>query len=71
MSTFCKFVRKNGTGYEYGHVQIEEHATLREKRIQVVLGKEPHYEAALLANTMAAKGMPRIGLNSSELPWRT
>ena len=70
MSTFCKFVRKNGTGYEYGHVQIVEHATPHEKRIHVVLGKESHCEAALLANTMAIKGMPRIGLNPSEIPWR-
>lgn len=63
----CTFVRKNCSGYEYGHIVVENHATRQEKRHHVVLGKADTYEAALAANDMAQKGLPRASYHGLDL----
>lgn len=49
----CKFVRKNGDKYEFGHIEIENIATPKEKRNHIVAGTADSYEAALQQNEMA------------------
>lgn len=67
----CRFVRKNCAGYEYGYIRVDNHALNNEMRTHVVVGKAPTYEEALAANSMAARGMPRIGNNVPDTPlWR-
>lgn len=59
MKSNCNFVRKNCEGWEYGFIQVENHALPSEKRTHVVRGKAPTYEEALMANTMAQRGKDR------------
>lgn len=70
MSIHCNYVRKNTTGYEYGHIQVTAHAEKSEKRTYVPLGEAPSYEAALAMNNMAAKGCPRINHSDTAISFR-
>jgi hypothetical protein len=56
----CKFVRKHGKQWEYGFIQVENHATKNEVRKHVVLGHVPTYEEAISVNVMAMKGAEKI-----------
>lgn len=74
MKHSCKFVRKtkDGLSYEYGHIEVTEHATPKEVRKHVVAGKADSYEDALRFNDMVQEGLARRsfhGLNLSPL-WR-
>lgn len=70
MSIQCNYVRKNAGSYEYGHIQITNHAGKEEKRIYVPLGNAPSYYEALSLNNMAIKGAPRINHSNAVIPFR-
>ena len=74
MKHSCKFVRKakDGLSYEYGHIEVRDHATPKEVRRHVSAGVADSYEEALSLNDMVQEGLARRsfhGLNLSPL-WR-
>lgn len=74
MKHCCKFVRKtkDGLKYEFGHVEIADHATPKEVRRHVVLGNADEYEEALRLNEMALAGLARQKYHGLDLKplWR-
>lgn len=70
----CKFVRKtkDGLHYEYGHIEVTEHATPKEVRKHVVAGKAGSYEEALSLNDMVQAGLARRAYHGLDLKplWR-
>lgn len=69
MAAPCTFVRKNGDAWEYGVIRIDDFATTKEKRTHVVTGCSPTYEEALMANSMALEGQPKVRPNIEPQYW--
>lgn len=58
----CLYVKRTDDGrYEYGRIEISDAGGKTEKRKYVKAGTSATYEKALRSNSMAEKGMPRIG----------
>jgi hypothetical protein len=60
MST-CSFVRRVGSGYEYGTMRVTDSGTKKEARTYHPAGQAPSYEEALAANNMALAGLDNNG----------
>lgn len=56
----CNYVRKNCSGWEYGHIEIIDSGTKLEKRKYVAAGHAPSYEEACHQNLMATQGQPKV-----------
>ena len=56
----CKYARKKGDTWEYGHIEIIDSGTKTEKRKYVAKGHAPNYEDACLFNDMATQGQPKV-----------
>ena len=65
----CKFVRKNKTKYEYGHIKIHDIGMKSERRECIVLGEVDSYEAALELNAMALQGMAKVKQHVAPTYW--
>lgn len=57
----CNYVRKVEGGFEYGQMLITASGEKKEKREYIPKGTRPTMDAALSANSMAAKDAPKIG----------
>ena len=57
----CNYVRKVEGGFEYGQMLITASGEKKEKREYIPKGTRPTMDAALSANSMAAKGVSKIG----------
>lgn len=56
----CKYVRKEGSNWEYGHIEVLDAGTKIEKRKYVPTGTTLSYEEACARNTMALEGQPKV-----------
>lgn len=55
-SSACRFIRKNGSGFEYGFIQVTNPQLATERRLHIVTGTAATAEDALAANSMALSG---------------
>ena len=57
----CNYVRKVEGGFEFGQMLITASGEKKEKREYIPKGIRPTMDAALSANSMATKGVSKIG----------
>lgn len=65
----CKYTRKVGDVFEFGHVSIIDQHTKNEKRVHNPMGTRTSFAEALKANQMVLEGKPRLGNLHQPIFW--